>query len=88
MSRCQVIRKDTDDNFEEVHGYTSTPEPVSHCVEGRLPETGVSVGVDLGLIDLSVLSDGARITALRGSRKKNATRDASNASPIQGRSCG
>ena len=35
-----------------------------------LPETGVAVGVDLGLIDLAVLSDEARVPALKGLKKK------------------
>ncbi len=35
-----------------------------------LPVTGVSLGVDLGLIDLAVLSDEARIPAIKGLKKK------------------
>ena len=42
---------------------------VAQTIEA-LPMTGVSLGVDLGLIDLAVLSDGTRIPALKGLKKK------------------
>ena len=62
MPKLVTLSRDSGGRFFISFSVKQTIEP--------LPETGVSVGVDLGLIDLAVLSDGTRIPALKELKKK------------------